>query len=602
MGNSLFKLTSLNLNGIRSAASKGVEAWLAKTRPDCICLQEVKAQAADVQGRFDELAGLKGYFHFAEKKGLFGRGRVRPARCRATWWWASARRNSTPRAATWSCASTRPRRKLSIISCYFPSGSSGEVRQQAKFRFLDEFEPHLARLGREREFHSVRRRQHRPPGTGPEELAQQPQEQRLPARGAGLDDKAVRRNRPGRRLPPAASPTPPRSATRGGATAARPMPTTWAGGWTTTWPRRRWRHWLARKRSTRRKSSRTTRPSRWSTRSRSENPAPAHGLTVRGLGQNRRMDFVNLPLFAAAGLVFASVLVGLFSARIGLSSLLVFLLAGILVGEDGIGGLRFDDFHLSFWVGNLALAIILLDGGLRTAFATFRTGLRPAALLATVGVVVSAGITGLAARWLLALDWGHAMLLGAIVGSTDAAAVFALLTRSGVTLNERVAATLEIESGVNDPMAVYLTLGFIALVVVERSGIRHGLAVDSGIRSAVRLGHGPGAGQRFCHGAAGGAAGPAGCGRRHSRPAARRRRAGGFRGHGPARRFRFPGGLPVRPDRGEPRRHDGRAGTGGDGRLRLAGAGGHVPAARPGGHPVACSCPPSGLPSVSPSS
>ena len=181
------------------------------------------------------------------------------------------------------------------------------------------------------------------------------------------------------------------------------------------------------------------------------------------------MEFVNLPLFAAASLVFASVLVGLFSARVGLSSLLVFLLAGILVGEDGIGGLRFDDFHLSFWVGNLALAIILLDGGLRTAFATFRTGLRPAALLATVGVVVSAGITGLAAAWLLDLDWGHAMLLGAIVGSTDAAAVFALLTRSGVTLNERVAATLEIESGVNDPMAVYLTLALIAFVLSSRS-------------------------------------------------------------------------------------------------------------------------------------
>jgi exodeoxyribonuclease-3 len=72
MGTSLFKLTSLNLNGIRSAASKGVEEWLAKTKPDCICLQEVKAQAADVAGRFEEMAGLKGHFHFAEKKGYSG--------------------------------------------------------------------------------------------------------------------------------------------------------------------------------------------------------------------------------------------------------------------------------------------------------------------------------------------------------------------------------------------------------------------------------------------------------------------------------------------------------------------------------------------------
>jgi potassium/hydrogen antiporter len=186
--------------------------------------------------------------------------------------------------------------------------------------------------------------------------------------------------------------------------------------------------------------------------------------------QNLQMEFVNLPLLIAAAVVFASVLTGLLSARIGLSSLLVFLVAGILTGEDGIGRLRFDDFHLSFWVGNLALAVILLDGGLRTAFATFRTGLRPAALLASVGVVITAGITALAGTWLLDLQWPSAMLLGAIVGSTDAAAVFALLTRSGVTLNERVAATLEIESGVNDPMAVYLTLALIALVLAADPG------------------------------------------------------------------------------------------------------------------------------------
>jgi len=176
------------------------------------------------------------------------------------------------------------------------------------------------------------------------------------------------------------------------------------------------------------------------------------------------MDFVNLPLLAAATLVFASVLAGLLSARIGFSFLLVFLLAGILAGEDGIVGYRFDDHRLSFWVGNLALAVILLDGGLRTAFSSFRTGLKPASLLATVGVVVCTVLTALGAMVLADLDWRMALLLGAIVGSTDAAAVFALLTRSGVTLNERVAATLEIESGVNDPMAVYLTLAFIALL------------------------------------------------------------------------------------------------------------------------------------------
>lgn len=175
------------------------------------------------------------------------------------------------------------------------------------------------------------------------------------------------------------------------------------------------------------------------------------------------MDLLNIPLLAAAVLAFTSVLAGLFSARIGFSFLLVFLLAGMLAGEDGPGGYVFDDVRLSFWVGNVALAVILLDGGLRTAFSTFRTGLRPASVLATLGVLVSAGITAAAAVLLLGLDWGTAWLLGAIVGATDAAAVFALLTRSGVALNERVAATLEIESGVNDPMAVYLTLAFIVL-------------------------------------------------------------------------------------------------------------------------------------------
>ena len=176
------------------------------------------------------------------------------------------------------------------------------------------------------------------------------------------------------------------------------------------------------------------------------------------------MAFVNLPLFAVSALVFISVLVGLFSVRIGFSFLLVFLFAGILAGEDGIGGFRFDDYRLSFWVGNIALAVILLDGGLRTAYATFRTGLRPASVLASVGVVVCAAVIAVAGVVFVGLDWPTAILLGAIVGSTDAAAVFALLTRSGVTLNERIAATLEIESGVNDPMAVYLTLALIAVI------------------------------------------------------------------------------------------------------------------------------------------
>jgi exodeoxyribonuclease-3 len=145
MGTSLFKLTSLNLNGIRSAASKGVEAWIAKIKPDCICLQEVKAQAGDVAGRFEEMAGLRGHFHFAEKKGYSGVALyTRHAPSDVIVGFGSSEFDAEGRYV--ELRFDRPGRKLSLISCYFPSGSSGEERQQAKFRFLDEFDPHLVRL------------------------------------------------------------------------------------------------------------------------------------------------------------------------------------------------------------------------------------------------------------------------------------------------------------------------------------------------------------------------------------------------------------------------------------------------------------------------
>ncbi len=190
------------------------------------------------------------------------------------------------------------------------------------------------------------------------------------------------------------------------------------------------------------------------------------------------LDFLTLPLLVAAALVFVSVLAGVFSARAGFSFLLVFLVVGTMAGVDGPGGLVFDNFRLSFVVGNVALAVILLDGGLRTDITTFRTGLRPAMLLATVGVILCTGVTGAAAWWLLDLSWPLALLLGAIVGSTDAAAVFSLLKSSGVKLNERVAATLEIESGMNDPMAVYLTLTFIGVALVATAGPTAGAGLD----------------------------------------------------------------------------------------------------------------------------
>ena len=182
------------------------------------------------------------------------------------------------------------------------------------------------------------------------------------------------------------------------------------------------------------------------------------------------LDFLSLPLLGASALIFVSVLVGVFSKRLGFSFLLAFLVSGMLAGVDGPGGWEFDDYGLSFWVGNIALVIILLDGGLRTDYPRFRTGLKPALVLASLGVVLTAGFTAVAAVYLLKLSWTSAFLLGAIVGSTDAAAVFALLKTSGVHLNERVATTLEIESGMNDPMAVYLTLTLIALASAASTG------------------------------------------------------------------------------------------------------------------------------------
>lgn len=185
---------------------------------------------------------------------------------------------------------------------------------------------------------------------------------------------------------------------------------------------------------------------------------------------NLNLDFLSLPLLGASALIFISVLAGVFSTRVGFSFLLAFLVTGILAGVGGPGGLVFSDYLLSFWVGNIALVIILLDGGLRTDYPTFRTGLKPALVLASLGVILTAGFTAVAAVYLLDLGWPSAFLLGAIVGSTDAAAVFSLLKTSGVRLSERVAATLEIESGMNDPMAVYLTLSLIAVASAAASG------------------------------------------------------------------------------------------------------------------------------------
>src|SRR6201991_1946713 len=181
------------------------------------------------------------------------------------------------------------------------------------------------------------------------------------------------------------------------------------------------------------------------------------------------LDAVSLGILLAAVLILAGILSSLIALRFGAPLLLVFLLVGMLAGESGIGRIKFDDVQLAYTVGSVALGLILFDGGLRTKLATFRNVLAPAGLLATVGVLITAALTAPAAVWALGLTWTEGLLVGAVMASTDAAAVFFLLHAKGLRLRPRVSATLEVESGINDPFAIFLTIVLIELLFSGRT-------------------------------------------------------------------------------------------------------------------------------------
>lgn len=176
------------------------------------------------------------------------------------------------------------------------------------------------------------------------------------------------------------------------------------------------------------------------------------------------MDWIYPLILIGAGLIVVSVFTSVIAFRFGAPLLLVFLCIGLIAGEDGLGFV-FNDADLAYFVGSLALAIILFDSGFGTPVQTLRRAAGPAVILATVGVLLTTLLVGVAAYFLFDLPWPYAFLMGAIISSTDAAAVFFLLRAGGVKIYKRVRSVLEVESGSNDPMAIFLTLFFIELIL-----------------------------------------------------------------------------------------------------------------------------------------
>jgi potassium/hydrogen antiporter len=188
------------------------------------------------------------------------------------------------------------------------------------------------------------------------------------------------------------------------------------------------------------------------------------------------LQHANHIILIGAALIAASLIVSAFASRVGTPLLLVFLGLGMLAGEDGPGGIQFNDVQLTYLIGSIALGIILFDGGMRTHAGTVRVGIGPGIALATVGVAITTALIALFTVFLFGFTWLQALLLGAIVSSTDAAAVFSVMSARGLAIKRRVSATLEIESGCNDPMAVFLTIVLVQAIARGNTGLDWGVA------------------------------------------------------------------------------------------------------------------------------
>jgi len=203
-------------------------------------------------------------------------------------------------------------------------------------------------------------------------------------------------------------------------------------------------------------------------------------------------------LIGASVLLLISVLVSKISDRFGVPALLLFLILGMLAGSDGIGGIYFDDPAFAQSIGIIALVLILFSGGLGTEWTEVRPVLKEGLLLSTLGVLITAVAVGLFASMLLGLSYLEGLLLGSIVSSTDAAAVFSVLRAKGVSLKGKLKPLLELESGSNDPMAIFLTIGLIQLITQPNSSVLNlvGLFIQQMLVGAL-IGYGMGKAMLF---------------------------------------------------------------------------------------------------------